>query len=322
MRHFVALVVLSSVLSFLALPCAALAAGGSLYLSPSYGVHAVGQTFTVNIYVDTGDTAINAAEAQLSFDASALSVDNVSTAHSILSSWPTTPSFSNANGTIRFTGWTTNPYTGAEGQLLSVTFTALRNVTTTLRFDSGTILAADASDSNIITSMRAATLALKPLEVVPPAPASAPDAITITPDPPPAPPVFATASPTVAAGSNLVIKGSAAKRSTVYIWLQKGQGPPQRTTLSVGPDGSFTYVSGTPVTSGTYSLWAQAENANGQKSTLSKKVTVTAAAGSLAAAAALALRLPGTAVPYAMVLGLLLSFGAGYLFRRYQSARG
>lgn len=305
-----------ALLSLLIPVSTAFASGGVLFLSPSSSTHAVGQSFAVKVYVDTGGVGVSAAEARLSFDPTALSVTRLSTEGSVLGSWPTQPSFSNASGIIQFSGWaSSNYYTGSKGLLLTITFTALRNTTTTIRFDSGTILSAGNASSNIISSMRAAAVAVQPQEVIPvPPPAPAPVKVVI-PSPPPPPPTLAVQG-TVSIGSDIVAKGAAAPNAIVYVWLQKQGNPPIPSTLAAGPNGSFAYVSDAPASEGTYTLWAQAQGKDGQKSALSQVVTVTAAVQGFAAAAALTANVADGFIPYLILLGAL-ALCAWYLYRRY-----
>jgi hypothetical protein len=93
-----------------------------------------------------------------------------------------------------------------------------------------------------------------------------------------------TPEPESAAGSNLSIAGTADANSIVYIWSQENESAPTATTLSAGPDGSFTYVARLPAIQGVFSLWAQTEGKDGQKSALSKKVTISVKSNEVAAA--------------------------------------
>src|SRR3989344_3274615 len=85
------------------------AQNGSLYLAPSSGNISVGQSFLLVLRVNTGGTAINAAEGSIVFDPAKLSVSSVSKSGSIFTIWAEEPKFSNAEGTVEFAGGVPNP---------------------------------------------------------------------------------------------------------------------------------------------------------------------------------------------------------------------
>lgn len=302
--------VLAAVLSLFAAPSLALA-GATLYLSPAYAAHTVGDQFDVQVLVDTGGSGMSAAEAELSFDPAALSVMDVSTDGSILGSWPTPPSFS-SDGAIRFTGWTSAYYAGHSGLLVTVRFAALRPGTPVIGITSGTVLAAGDAGSNILSDMEPASVSIVSHEFVP-APSGESVAPAPVPEPPPAAPTLA-ASSSAAIGDRIAVSGTAQPGATIYLWLEKDEDLPERSTLSAGPDGSFTFTAPDPALPGTYTAWAQAEGNDGQKSALSQKITVTVSAGDLAASAAGAGVASGIMPLIALIL--LAAFG-GYIYYRH-----
>ncbi len=126
----------------------------TLFLSPSTGHYEVGQTFTVTVRVNTQGIAINAAEGTLSFDQGMLNVVGLSTAGSIFNLNIQEPSYSNTDGTIRWSGIILNPgYTGTAGMLLKVTFKGIKIGAGHIGFTSGTVLANDGHASNVLTNM-------------------------------------------------------------------------------------------------------------------------------------------------------------------------
>ncbi len=138
------------------------AQNGSLYLSPSSGNVSVGQTFSIVLRVNTGGTAINAAEGSIVFDQQKFSVTSVSKSGSIFSIWASEPKFSNAEGTIDFAAGVPNPgYSGSNGLVLTVNFMAKAATTvrgyTEILLVSGAILANDGQGTNILASLGKAT---------------------------------------------------------------------------------------------------------------------------------------------------------------------
>ena len=152
----------------------ATAQNGSLYLSPSSGQVAVGQIFSLVLRVNTGGTAINAAEGSIVFDQAKLSVASVSKSGSVFTIWAEEPKFSNAEGTIEFAGGLPNPgYSGSNGLVLTINFrtktaTTVRG-TTDITLVSGGILANDGYGTNILSSLGKATYTISP-GVITPAP--------------------------------------------------------------------------------------------------------------------------------------------------------
>ncbi|MDP2648041.1 MAG: cohesin domain-containing protein [Candidatus Yanofskybacteria bacterium] len=134
------------------------AAETSLYLSPTSGRRNVGETFSIVVRMNTGGSAVNAAEGSIVFNASKIEVVSISKAGSVFSLWTTEPVYSNAEGTIEFGGGLTSPgYTGSNGLILTMTFrgtsaTTINNATH-ISIVSGAILANDGQGTNILTSL-------------------------------------------------------------------------------------------------------------------------------------------------------------------------
>ena len=154
----------------------AAAQNGSLYLSPSSGNVSVGQTFSIVLRVNTGGTAINAAEGSVVFDQAKLSVTSVSKSGSVFTIWAEEPKFSNAEGTVSFGGGVPNPgYSGSNGTVITINFRARTatsiNGVTDISIVSGGILANDGYGTNILASLGKATYTIAPGVITPvPAP--------------------------------------------------------------------------------------------------------------------------------------------------------
>ena len=164
---FVFLFVLISVLP----PLAVMAQNASLYLSPSTGTYTVGNTFLVQVKVNSGGVAINAAEGTLIFDPDKLEVVKISKTNSIFSLWVKEPTFSNSLGTIEFAGGKPSPgFTGAAGTILNITFKAKTSGTANLTFAAGSVLADDGKGTNILanTGSGAYRLTTKKITSLPP----------------------------------------------------------------------------------------------------------------------------------------------------------
>ena len=166
-KFSVSLVILVfSLVLVLCLPMRASAEGASLYLSPSSGSYEVGSTFSVAVKVNSGGTAINAADGALNFNINELEVVSISKTGSIFSLWTMEPVFSNSDGRIVFGGGTPTALTGTSETIITVVFKAKIVITTNVAFSSGSVLAADGKGTNVLTNMAGGTYNLQPKVVI------------------------------------------------------------------------------------------------------------------------------------------------------------
>jgi hypothetical protein len=156
-------------ISGLLLPSSASAAGASLYLSPSSGIYAVGNNFSVKVKVNSGGQSINAAEGNLVFNPSEISVVSISKGGSIFNLWANEPAFCNSVGSITFGSGTPSGFSGNAGTIITITFKAKTISTSKVNFSAGSVLAADGKGTNILGSMSGGTYTLKPKITAPPA---------------------------------------------------------------------------------------------------------------------------------------------------------
>lgn len=146
----------------------ALAANASLYLSPSAGNYTVGNTFLVEVKVNSGGVPINAADGTLIFDPDKLEVKSISKEGSVFSLWVQDPIFSNSLGTINFAGGKPSPgFTGAAGKVINIIFKARTSGQANLSFAAGSVLADDGKGTNILASMGAGVYTLSAKEITP-----------------------------------------------------------------------------------------------------------------------------------------------------------
>lgn len=126
----------------------------SLYLSPSTGSYTVGNNFSIDLKVNSGGVAINAAQGSLVFSPDELSVVGLSKSGSIFTLWTTEPAFSNSEGVVSFAAGLPNPgFSGAAGKIITVTFKAKKEGQTKIAFSSGAILANDGRGTNVLSSI-------------------------------------------------------------------------------------------------------------------------------------------------------------------------
>jgi hypothetical protein len=168
-REWILVLILGIVLSFFSIPLTPTqGADASLYISPTTGRRFVGETFQLVVRVNTGGQAINAAEGSIVFNPQKVEVTSISKGGSIFNLWTGEPTFSNAEGTIEFSGGLPSPgYTGSSGLLFTITFrgksaTTISN-STNIALVSGAILANDGYGTNILTSLGKSSFFIAPI---------------------------------------------------------------------------------------------------------------------------------------------------------------
>lgn len=151
------------------------AAGASLFFTPSSGTFNLNGSFTVAVKTDTGGESINASDGSISFDSNLLEVVSISESNSVFTMWIVKPNFSNAKGTISFSGGMPSPgYNGKGGHLFNINFKSKKAGTAQLRFTSGSVLANDDKGTNILATMGSAGFIISP-NIEPPKTGGLPD---------------------------------------------------------------------------------------------------------------------------------------------------
>jgi hypothetical protein len=97
-------------LGLLALPASASAA--SIYLDPATGTYGPGDTFVINIRLNTDGQCINAANVALTYPADSLKAVDFSKGGSIFSLWVNEPKLNTEKGTVSFAGGIPGGYCG------------------------------------------------------------------------------------------------------------------------------------------------------------------------------------------------------------------
>src|SRR3989344_1767081 len=104
-------------------PLSANAGAATFFLSPTSGTFAVGETFSVSVYVNTGGNFINTIEANLVFPPDKLQVVSPSIGKSFIEIWVGQPQYSNIDGTISFRGAVPSPGINvSQGLISTITF--------------------------------------------------------------------------------------------------------------------------------------------------------------------------------------------------------
>ena len=147
---------------------ATVAQAATLSLSPDTGVYTSNNTFSVAVRVNTQGAEINAAEGTLSFNPRELAVVSLNRSGSIFNLWVADPSYSNAAGTISFSGGSPAGYTGSAGTVMRITFRSLGSGPARVSFTDGSVLANDGQGTNILSTMSGGTYTIQ-------APSAAPE---------------------------------------------------------------------------------------------------------------------------------------------------
>ncbi len=144
------------------------ARAATLYLAPSSGTYNVGSNFSVIIKTNTAGASINASEGTLVFNPNELSVISLSKSGSIFNLWVQEPEFSNALGTVNFSGIILNPgFNGASGTLLTVNVKAKSPGSTQMVLSSGAVLANDGNGTNVLSALNGGSYTLRVTSAVP-----------------------------------------------------------------------------------------------------------------------------------------------------------
>jgi len=144
------------VISALFFPSAIKAEEASLFLSPGSESFIVGDSFSVELGVDTAGLPINAAQTTIYFPPDIVEVLSISKDNSIFSLWPKTPAFSNSAGEISFIGGLPHPGFNGKGNVITINFKAKKEGEALFSFDESKVLADDGKGTNILVFIKGA----------------------------------------------------------------------------------------------------------------------------------------------------------------------
>jgi len=126
-------------------------AAATLSLSPSTGTFEVGSTFTVSVFLDTGEQEINALEVILRFPPDKLQLASPSAGKSIIEIWTTQPTYDNQKGEIRLQGGIPGGIRVSKGLVTTLTFRVKSTGEAIVRFgDESRVLANDGKGTDIL----------------------------------------------------------------------------------------------------------------------------------------------------------------------------
>jgi len=137
------------------------AAESTLSFSPSDTTPTVGDTFTVNVNINSGTNEVTGVELHLTFDESKIEAQSITEGTFFTNPNTTTPSISNTNGTISYTLLVPPGGTGVTGTgtVAVITFKAIAAGNVSLTFSSQTLVtAAGESGVNVLASSPSKTI--------------------------------------------------------------------------------------------------------------------------------------------------------------------
>ncbi|MBI5005155.1 MAG: hypothetical protein HZC03_00925 [Candidatus Lloydbacteria bacterium] len=158
-------------LSFLAFfSCAFSADAAVISLLPQARTFGVGQEFSVDIKIDTEETYINAGQATVRFPMGMLELVSVDKAGSAFGFWVEEPKISNEDGTLMFTGGTTNGVSGGSLQILKMKFKAKDAGLVDIVLQDAAVTASDGKGTNVLSALKGTSVSIGTPMVPPVAP--------------------------------------------------------------------------------------------------------------------------------------------------------
>lgn len=130
--------------------------GAQLVFTPSTGSFPADTPFSVKVTLDPQGEKVNASDGEIKFDEALLTVVSVSKDGSAFSLWTSDPSYSNGDGTIKFSGGTPNAFS-SPGVVVTVTFKGKSPGSAKATFAKGSVLAADGKGTEVYKSGGEAT---------------------------------------------------------------------------------------------------------------------------------------------------------------------
>lgn len=136
-----------------------LAQAADLSLSPATGSVGIGETISVQVTLNPFSESVNAADGTISFDKNILSVENVSKDGSAFSLWTSDPTYSNAAGTVEFSGGSPAGFT-VQKKIITIVFKGKAAGSAKISFAKGSVLAADGKGTDVYKTGNGATIAV------------------------------------------------------------------------------------------------------------------------------------------------------------------
>ncbi len=142
----------------------------TMSLIPDTSHVSVGQSFSVDIKIDTTDasTSINSAQATIQFPVGVVSAVSVDKQNSTFGFWLEDPVISNNDGTIHFIGGAIKGVAGGALQILRMTFKATGSGPADFSIGSAAVTAADGKGTNVLSGTRGTSVGVGTSALPPP----------------------------------------------------------------------------------------------------------------------------------------------------------
>ena len=144
------------------------AAEASFYIASQSENFEIGQTFSVDVLINSEEASINAAQAKINFPSEILKVISISKSNSIFSFWIQEPVWSNSKGEISFGGGLPSPgFQGKDGKVMTVFFQGKIAGTATVNFKDEAILENSAKGTNLFSFSQEGNYSIVSKDVLP-----------------------------------------------------------------------------------------------------------------------------------------------------------
>ncbi len=232
------------------------AEGASLFLLPESESFEVGDTFSVELSVNTAGIPINSARTVIYFPSDKLEVLSISKEDSIFALWPEEPTFSNSTGEISFSGGLPHPGFNGTGNIIIINFRAKQEGTAVLGLDQGQVLANDGKGTNILAFVKEADYSIEKAALI-----EIPQ-IAIYPE------------TYISGEETFYIEGTSLPEVEIIVSLEKDGKKIKTWQTTSNNQGKWSLLINELVKSGTYYLSAQAKNKKGVASNPSESYKI------------------------------------------------
>jgi outer membrane biosynthesis protein TonB len=186
---------LAGLVPFLAVPMLQAAPAATMSISPASGAHTTGQSFTINIFENSGTEPVNAAEASISYPASMLNYVSVTNS----SAFSVVATTSGGGGTVDIQRGALPPVSGNQ-LIASVTFNVIAAGTANITFNSASKVVSANTNSDIAAGQPKTGGSYSLTNPVTPPPPTPPPTPSPSPSPTPSPSPSPTPSPSPSSG--------------------------------------------------------------------------------------------------------------------------
>lgn len=126
----------------------------TLELSTGATTFVIGDTFTVDVKVNTEDAAINAAQATITYPRDVLEVAKADRTGSVFDFWFDEPTFSNESGEVKFIGGATAGFSGKSLQAIKIEFHVKGAGKAEIGITDAAITADDGEGTNVLSTSK------------------------------------------------------------------------------------------------------------------------------------------------------------------------